>query len=263
MPFGLPAESLIAAAVAALLIGIAKGGFGGGVGTVALPLLALTMPVSAAAALLLPVLIGADVFAIGHYRRKLSLPDLRLLLPAAVIGIALGAVTFDVLARHERTFEMGIGALSIAFVGWQALRSRVLRALEASPPSRALGYVFGAVAGFLSTLAHVGGPPTAMYLIPRGLPRDVYVGTTAWFFFVVNLLKLLPYFLLGLLSVSNTMLALALLPVAFVGTALGVWMNRAIGQRAFMAIIYVLLVSTGVELLMGSSLVELIVDALR
>lgn len=262
-PFGLSPEALVAAAVAASLIGLAKGGFGGGVGTVALPLLALTMPVPAAAALLLPVLIGADVFAVWHYRGKVSAPDLRRLLPAAVVGIALGAVVFNALAGHERAFEVGIGSVTLGFVAWQAVRARVLRALVATPPSRALGSLFGALAGFLSMLAHVGGPPTAMYLIPRGLPRDRYVGTTAWFFFVVNLLKLLPYGLLGLFGRTNLALAAAMLPLAFLGTALGVRLNRVLNERVFLMIIYVLLVLAASELLLGSSLLGLLVRLLR
>lgn len=255
MILGLPGDALAAAASAALLVGVAKGGFGAGSGVVATPLVALTLPVPAAAALLLPVLIGADVFAVSHYRRSASLADLRLLLPNALVGIALGALAFRLLAPHGRALEVGVGVLALAFVAWQVVRTRVLRALADRPPSLAWGGILGGLAGFTSTLAHVGGPPIAVYLLPRGLRRDRFVGTAAWFFFIVNLVKLIPYGLLGLLSVDNLLVAVLLLPLAYAGVALGVWLNRTVEQRGFVAAIYVLLVLTGVQLVSGSSVV--------
>lgn len=260
---GLGPETWAAAAAAALLVGVAKAGFGAGAGVVATPLVALTLPVPAAAALLLPVLIGADVFAVAHYRRTVSGPDLRLLLPAAAGGIVLGALAFGTLAHHERVLEVGVGLLALGFVIWQAVRARVLRALEAQPPSRAWGGALGVLAGFTSTLAHVGGPPVTVYLLPRGLRRDLFVGTTAWLFFLVNVLKLLPYALLGLLRVDNLLVALVLLPVAYAGTALGVTLNRRVDERAFRAVLYVLLVLTGVQLLVGAPLVSLVAGLVR
>lgn len=260
---GLSTETWMAAAAAALLVGVAKAGFGAGAGVIATPLVALTLPVPAAAALLLPVLIGADVFAVGHYRRTVSGPDLRLLLPAAALGIVLGALAFGTLARHERILEVGVGLLALLFVAWQGVRARVLRALEDQPPSRAWGGALGMLAGFTSTLAHVGGPPVTVYLLPRGLPRDVFVGTTAWLFFLVNLMKLVPYALLGLLRVDNLLVALLLLPVAFAGTALGVWLNRRVDERLFRAILYVLLVLTGTQLVAGASVVQFLAGAWR
>ncbi len=255
MILGLPAEALAAAAAAALLVGVAKAGFGAGSGVIATPLVALTLPVPQAAALLLPVLIGADVFAVWHYRRSASLRDLRLLLPSALVGIVLGALTFDLLAPHGRALEVGIGLLALGFVLWQAVRARVLRALEQRPPSRLWGAVLGSVAGFTSTLAHVGGPPVAVYLLPRGLGRELFVGTAAWFFFIVNVVKLVPYAWLGLLNVDNLLVAVLLLPLAFAGAALGVWLNRTVQERGFTLAIYVLLTLTGIQLVSGSSLI--------
>lgn len=255
MILGLPPEALAAAAAAALLVGVAKAGFGAGSGVIATPLVALTLPVPQAAALLLPVLIGADVFAVWHYRRSASLRDLRLLLPSALVGITLGALAFDLLAPHGRALEVGIGLLALGFVGWQAVRSRVLRALQQRPPSRLWGAVLGGVAGFTSTLAHVGGPPVAIYLLPRGLRRELFVGTAAWFFFIVNVVKLVPYAWLGLLNVGNLLVAIVLLPLAFAGAALGVWLNRRVQQRGFTLAIYVLLTLTGIQLVSGSSLI--------
>jgi uncharacterized protein len=256
---GLAPSALLAAAAAALLVGVSKAGFGAGSGVIATPLVALTLPVPQAAALLLPVLIGADIFAVWHYRRSASVRDLRLLLPSALVGIAVGALTFDLLAPHGRALEVGVGVLALAFVAWQLVRARVLRVLAGHPPSRLWGGVLGGLAGFTSTLAHVGGPPVAVYLLPRGLGRELFVGTAAWFFFIVNLVKLVPYGLLGLLSIDNLLVALLLLPLAYGGVALGVWLNRAVRERGFTLAIYALLTLTGIQLVTGGSLIERLV----
>ena len=89
------------------------------------------------------------------------------------------------------------------------------------PPSRTLGVAFGAVAGFTSTVAHVGGPPLTMYLLPQNLPRRIFVGTSAWFFLVVNALKLIPFTILGLLVARNLPVVAVLLPLVYLGIRLG------------------------------------------
>ncbi len=183
---------------------------------------------------------------------------MKLLLPGALVGIALGSLAFGTLARHERVLEAFVGVLALSFVAWQVVRVRVLRALADRPPSRTWGPLLGAFAGFTSTLAHVGGPPVTVYLLPRGLRRDVFVGTNAWFFFLVNLVKLVPYALLGLLGLGNLWIALALVPFAYAGTAIGVWLNRRVDERSFALIIYLLLALTGAQLVIGTPLVALV-----
>lgn len=124
MLFGLTPDALLLVSLTALLVGVAKAGFGGGVGVIATPLVALAMPVPEAAALMLPVLIGADIFNVGQYRRNLSAPDLRLLLPASVVGVIAGALTFDALTDHERALKAAVGALALAFVAWRLIAHR-------------------------------------------------------------------------------------------------------------------------------------------
>ncbi|HEX7002843.1 MAG TPA: sulfite exporter TauE/SafE family protein [Trueperaceae bacterium] len=255
MFFGLAPDAFVLVVLATLLVGVAKAGFGGGVGVVATPLVALAMPVPEAAALMLPILIGTDVFTVGQYRRNLSLPDLRLLLPAAVVGVIAGALAFDLFTEHERALEIAVGILALSFVGWRLVAPRLLERLhEVAAPSPAWGGLLGAIAGFGSTLAHAGGPPLTVYLLPRGLDRRQFVGTIAWFFFILNLVKLIPYGWLGLLSVRRLSLALALLPVAWLGAWLGVRLLGALDERLFTRLVTVLLAITGLQLLIGADL---------
>lgn len=257
--FGLSLDALLLVALAALMVGVAKAGLGGGVGVLATPLMALAMPVSEAVALMLPVLIGTGFFTVAHYRRAASSRDLWLLVPGSLLGVAVGAFAFDALADQERLLEAVVGALVLAFVAWRLGAPYITGRLQkAAPPSLAWGTVMGAVAGFGSTLAHAGGPPVTVYLLPRGLPRRVFVGTTAWFFFVLNLVKLMPYAWLGLLSFRRLALALALLPLAALGTYLGVWLLRLMSERVFIRFITVLLALTGLQLLLGQNLAALI-----
>ena len=248
----------LAAIFTALLIGVSKAGFGSGPGVIATPLLSLVMPVPEAAALLLPILLLADVFAVRHYYHQVDKPSLRALLPGALLGIALGALFFRQFSDQERVLKLGIGVIALVFVLYQAVRSRILLVVEQKRPSTTTGFILGTTSGFVSTLAHVGGPPMIIYMLPQKLPRNLFVGTTAVFFFIVNLVKLIPYAWLGLLVVGNLTVTILLLPVLFLGTQLGVWLNKRFSEVWFNRIIYVILLLVGLQLILGQSFISLL-----
>jgi hypothetical protein len=253
-----PPQFWLAAVATALLIGVSKAGFGSGPGVIATPLLSLVMPVPEAAALLLPILLLADVFAVRHYYDQVDKPSLRALLPGALLGIVLGALFFRQFSDQERVLKLGIGVIALAFVLYQAVRSRILQVVEQARPSPTAGHILGTTSGFVSTLAHVGGPPMMIYMLPQKLPRNLFVGTTAVFFFIVNLIKLIPYAWLGLLVVGNLTITVLLLPVLFVGTKLGVWLNQCFSELWFNRVIYLILLLVGIQLILGQSVIGLI-----
>ena len=248
----------IAAITAVLIVGIAKAGFGGGIGFIATPLIALTTSVAEAAALLLPILIVIDLLSIRHYRGIYDRRSLKLLLPSAIAGIVLGALMFNALRDNDDLLRRALGLLAVLFVVYEVGRTAIYGALEGRRPSKPVGVFLGVLSGFGSTLAHAGGPPATMYLLPQQLPRQIFAGTAVWFFFVINLVKLVPYSLLGLLRVGNLVTILLLLPVAFIGVRLGVYLNRNFDQLWFNRIIYLFLFITGLELLSGGALTRLI-----
>ena len=248
----------LTAVTAVLLIGLSKAGFGSGVGVVATPLIALTIPVAEAAALLLPLLIVADVLSIPHYRDSYDMPSLRLMLPGALAGIVLGAFFFGYFSRHEAVLKLAVGMIALLFVLYQGTRGLIMRRLEAHRPSNMTGIGLGFISGFTSTLAHAGGPPATMYLLPQNLSRRLFVGTILIFFFVVNLIKLIPYTILGLLQVGNILTIVVLAPIIFVGVKLGVWLNERFDNTWFNRVIYLLLFLTGVQLVAGESLIALL-----
>jgi uncharacterized membrane protein YfcA len=244
------------AALAIILVGVSKAGFGGGVGAVATPIMALTISVVDAAALLLPLLIVADLFSLRHYWRDYDARSLRLMIPGAIVGVALGASFFSYFGDNERILRVGLGVISLVFVVYQVLRALILGALVKVKPPDGAGVALGAAAGFTSTLAHAGGPPATMYLLPQQLPRQIFVGTSVIFFFALNLIKLLPYSLLGLLRAGNLATIVILSPLAYIGVWLGIYLNRRFSDRWFNRIIYGLLFLTGLELVAGNHLVQ-------
>ena len=240
--------------MAIIMVGIAKAGFGGGVGILATPLMALTISVSDAAGLLLPLLIVADIFSINHYRAHFDWRSIKLMLPGAVVGIALGGLFFGYFSDNERVLQIGIGVLALVFVFFQLTRAIILGALEKRQPHPAAGVLLGSLAGFTSTLAHAGGPPAAIYLLPQKMPRDIFVGTTVIFFAAVNLIKLIPYGSLGLLRVGNLTTILLLSPLAYLGVKLGIYLNQHFSDVWFNRVVYSILFLTGLELILGRSL---------
>ncbi|MFH1740458.1 MAG: sulfite exporter TauE/SafE family protein [bacterium] len=236
---------------AVLLIGLSKTGFGPGAGVLATPLVALIMSADQAIGVLLPVLCVCDLFSIYFYRNTWNRRALFSLLPGAIVGIAVGGGFLAVGMTSERVLKTGIGIIALLFVAYQTIRSQISASMEAYKPKKWHGWLSGLAAGFTSTVAHAGGPPVVIYLLPQQLGRALFVGTTVFFFAVVNYVKLIPYGSLGLLNVGNLSISLVLLPLVPVGTALGYWLNQHMTDRIFNTIIYILLFLMGLKYTFG------------
>ncbi|MGA8203616.1 MAG: sulfite exporter TauE/SafE family protein [Woeseiaceae bacterium] len=240
-----------AAVPAVLLVGMSKGGFGGGLGMVAVPLMALVISPIQAAGILLPVLCLMDLLAMWQYRGRWIWPELRVLLPASLIGIVAGALSFGYLS--EDLIRLIVGVIALAFT-LHYLHNK-WRSPKVGLPDfpRAVGMLGGGVAGFTSFIAHAGGPPVNMYLLRRSLNRTQFVGTTVLFFAVVNYVKLIPYAWLGQFDTANLTDSLVLAPFAPVGVAIGVWLHRRVSDRLFFGVVYVLLFCVGIKLIYDGS----------
>ncbi len=243
------------AGLCVVLSGIAKGGFGGGVGVIATPLLSLVVSPLVAAGILLPLLCACDLFAVWHYRRTFDRGNLVQLVPGGLVGILIGAGLLWHLkgetAAAERALRILIGVIAILFVIWQAGRAWFLKHLPPARPGTVFGAAMGVTAGFTSTLAHAGGPPVTIHLLPQRLPRQIFVGTTVWFFTIANYVKLAPYAALGMLDLANLRISAMLLPLVPVGVYAGIWCNRRINDKWFNIVVYTLLLLVGIQLLSG------------
>jgi uncharacterized membrane protein YfcA len=233
---------------ALLLTGISKGGFASGGGNLAVPAMSLVIAPPQAAGIVLPILCAMDLFGVWAYRRDWDRRTMAILTPGALIGIMLGALAFGELS--DRAVKAMIGAIAVAFVLHAALRSRLVRATDAPAGEAPMkGLFWSAVSGFTSTLAHAGGPPLAVYLLPRRLSRLRLNATTVVFFTLVNYVKLVPYALLGQLHGGNLATSAVLLPTAPAGVLLGIWLARRISDRIFYRAVFTLLLLTGIKLL--------------
>ena len=248
----------ILAVISVIFVGIAKAGFGGGVGILATPLMALVIPVADSAAILLPLLMVCDVFAVAHYRKHFHRRSVKLLLPGAAIGIGIGALFFGYFSANERVLQLGLGILSLFFVVFQALRAVITGALAKRHPHSAEGVFMGAIAGFTSTIAHAGGPPTTIYLLPQKLPRDLFVGTTVILFAAINQMKLIPYLGLDILRAEHLVTIAILSPLGYAGVRLGIFFNKRFTDHWFNLIVYSILFIAGVQLISGKNLIQLL-----
>ncbi len=249
----------VVAVVSVVFVGIAKAGFGGGIGILATPLMALVIPVTDAAAILLPLLIVCDIFAVLHYRKRFHKRSVKLLLIGSVAGIAIGAFFFGYFSGNERVLQVGLGVLALLFVVFQASRGLILGMLEGRRPHGIEGIILGVASGFTSTLAHSGGPPVTIFLLPQKLERDQFVATTVIFFASINQIKLIPYFGLGILRVEHLMTILCLAPLSYIGVKLGIYLNRRFSEVWFNRIVYGVLTITAIQLILGNSVLEMLV----
>jgi len=236
-----------AAIPAVLLFGISKGGFGGGLGTLAVPLMALVVSPVQAAAILLPVLCLMDVVSVWKFRGQWIWSEIKVLLPASLLGIALGTYLFEYMSASVIRLIVGTVAVLFTVHYWVTKRNSGGTRLPDFP--RSLGMLGGAAAGFTSFVAHAGGPPISMYLLRRPLNRTDFVATAVLFFAVVNYVKLVPYAWLGQLSTGNLMTSLALSPLAPIGVLIGVYLHKRVSDRFFFGFVYLLLFAVGLRLI--------------
>lgn len=231
--------------ICALMIGMGKGGLAGGLGTLVVPVMSLTMDPRIAAALTLPILIISDWFAVSAYWGKDNRGHLTVMLIGAVIGIIIGALTFHLVSEPMMRLLMGL--LSIAFVisRWVGVTKH---AATPQPPQTAAGMFWGSIAGFTSFTAHAGAPPVQVYLQPKGLNKTAFQATTVMFFTIVNLVKLPPYLMLGQLTQPIFLSAMMLVPAAAAGVWIGYKLQNKIPEKLFYQLMNILLMVTGLKL---------------
>ncbi len=232
---------------AVILVGLAKGGFTG-LGALGTPLIALGIDPIRGAAILLPILIAQDAVGVYAFRRSWDGRILAIMLPGAIAGVALGYVF--AASVPEKAVMAALGAISILFGAYRLWIERGHRIAASSHSPAWVGGVFGIATGFTSQIAHAGGPPFQMWVMPRRLPRDTFVGTTAIFFAALNWIKVPAYAALGQFGRDNLMTSLVLLPLAVAASLAGVKLVRRVPVERFYTIVYLLMIGAGGKLLL-------------
>lgn len=246
--FELSATQWACAATAAVCIGLSKTGFGG-VGMVAVLLMAQVMPARESTGAVLPLLIVADVFAVRAFRRFTIWRHLLKLLPPALLGIVTGWWLMPRIPNGS--FGPAIGWMVLALLVLTVLQKLFARVPAAAAEHPAIAWPVGWAAGVTTMLANAAGAVMTIYLLACRLPKYEFVGTAAWFFFIVNMLKVPFSASMGLITPSSLLVDLALVPGILAGVACGKLLLGLINQAAFEWLMIVFSFAGGLRLILA------------
>jgi uncharacterized membrane protein YfcA len=237
--------SIAVSLAAVFLIAFMRGAFGGGFAIVGIPLMSVVMDPLTAGALLAPLFVAMDVVAFRYWKPcTWSKPDLMVLVPSLVVGIGLGVLALSVL--DARAVAIAVALITLTFAGlWFRRGGKVTVRPRSVPKAMAAGVG----AGVTTMMAHSGGPPLAMYLLPLGMTKELYAGTTSLFFTVANGTKAIPWLLLVDLNTA----AWRLMAISLLAVPAGIWagwrLHQRLDQLQLYRACYGLLVVTALKLL--------------
>lgn len=231
----------------AFLIGLSKAGFATGLGMLTTPLLATAVPARQAIGIVLPLLCAADLLTLSAFWKKWNLDLIRLPFWGALGGVGLGMAFVSRIS--EPLLRNSIGATALVLTALLIVRNIWYPQRAWHPPAIA-AVLTGVFAGFSSTISHGAGPIMAIYLLAQKADKTTFVASNAIFFTVLNLVKVPPYALDGLITAETLRQDLRYLPCIPAGVAVGWLANRILPQKAFDWLVYALLILTGFQLLL-------------
>jgi uncharacterized protein len=240
-----------ALAAAAVLVGFSKTAVSGA-NTVSLAIFAAVLPARASTGALLPILIAGDVLAVLTYRRHAHWPTLWRLFPAVAVGVVAG--TLFLQWADDGIVRTSIGAILLFMAAVTLWRRRAAGTAEepdavATRTGRVKARSYGVLGGFTTMVANAGGPVMSMYLLSAGFRKLGFLGTSAFFFLIVNISKV-PFSVgLGLIDGHSLLLDLALVAFVVPGAFLGKWAVNRINQKLFEQLVIAATVVGGVQLL--------------
>lgn len=232
---------------AVVFAGISKAGFGSGAAFASASVLALVVEPGLALGVMLPLLMLIDAASLRPYWGRWHLREAGLIIAGGLPGVALGAALYRVASPD--LLRLLIGLVSVGFVIWQVSIARGWIRMGARHMPDSGGVIAGVVTGFTTFVSHAGGPPAAVFLLSRGLGKTGYQATSVLIFWVLNIVKFIPYAYLGMFTLETAKANLVLAPFALAGAWLGVRAHRLVPERAFFALTYVLLTVTGLKLI--------------
>lgn len=242
-----------ALAFAALLVGFSKTAVSGA-NTVSLAIFAAVLPARASTGILLPVLIAGDILAVLTYRRHAHWPTLWRLFPAVAVGVVAG--TLFLVWADDAIVRTSIGVILLFMAGVTMWRRRQAAGADGQPDEvtsrtgRVQARSYGVLGGFTTMVANAGGPVMSMYLLSAGFRKLGFLGTSAFFFLIVNVSKLPFSAGLGLIDGRSLLLDAALVVFVVPGAFIGKWAVTRINQRLFERLVIAATVVGGLQLLL-------------
>ena len=230
LSFNLEYGQLAVVGLVALFIGMSKTGVHGA-GMLAVPLMAKVFGGQSSSGILLPILVLADVLGVWYYHRHASWQHLKLLFPWAALGTLLGTVVGSYI--DDKVFKIIMAIVIVASVIVMLWLERG-RHKEDVPHSKGFGVATGVLGGFTSMVGNLAGTVMAVYFLSMRLPKNIYIGTTAWFFLVINWFKV-PFhvFVWHTISWQTLVMDLCTLPFIILGAVAGIWIVKALSEKAY------------------------------
>ncbi|MEE9405633.1 MAG: sulfite exporter TauE/SafE family protein [Algisphaera sp.] len=243
--------ALTALAAGVLVTGIAKSGFGGGIGILAVPLMAGAIHTDAVLGVMLPILIAADIAAVSQHRRFVEPRQLRRCLLGGLVGVVAGTVLLRVYQKASSFSALlsgTVGSVCLLLVAVQLWRFAGKR-IPRLPDNRPTAVGVGGLAGLVSTLAHAAGPVMSVYFLDQRMKKRQLVATLAVFFFALNLMKVPGYVALGVINIATLKASALLLPVVPLGALLGLWLHHKVPERPFTLLMYLGAAAAGTRMI--------------
>lgn len=234
---------------------IIKNGVGIGAGLFMLPFLALVMDSKLALAIGAPAMLISDIVGLKTYWREWDSEELKRLVPTGLAGVILGGYMVTIIPGSW--FRLGIGILSVLFAGFQLLKMIKQRGQSRgkvekdSCGSRTRGFgawIFGFLGGVASAIAHAGGMVMSMYMISTLRDKRCFVGTFIFFMFMTNIMKMLTYFKIGILTSDVALWVGGMSPLIICGGFLGNYMNQRVSQETFRTVVLVIIFVLGLRI---------------
>ncbi len=255
MNLGLEFSQLVIILLAVTGSAVIKNGVGIGSGIFLVTLLSLTLSSKIALGLGAPAMLISDVVGIKNYWREWNKAELMLLIPSALIGVLLGGIVVKITPNE--VFKIWVGAFAVVMSSYSLARGRILRdgvrglRSSNSVDDRKITGLFGFLGGAASTIIHAGGLIMSIYLLRSQSDKRSFVGTLVVFFAIVNLLKMLTYVGIGILTAEVVLLVLATSPLIISGGIIGNALNKRIDQEQFRSIVLLAILIIGIKLLLG------------
>jgi len=240
------------AALAAFFVGVARSGFGG-LGMLTVILMAAIMPgrERESTGVVLPLLLFGDLLAARTYRRDVQWSYVLRLLPAALVGVVIGYFIMKTIGNHG--FKPFIGALVLALCALQFCRQwkpHLFYTAEQASRSKTFSWFTGVTAGITTMMANAAGPVMTLYFLTVQLPKLHLVATAAWYFLIVNALKIPFSYHLGLINIGSLSFNAALVPFVVFGLFIGRRFLRNLHQNTFERILLALTVLAALHLIL-------------
>jgi uncharacterized membrane protein YfcA len=234
------------AMLAALCVGLSKSGFSG-VSMFTILLMARVMPAYQSTGVVLPLLICGDFFAVGAFRKHAKWAHIRKLLPPAMIGVVLGFLLMPLIPG--KNFRPLIGWIVLLLVVIQAVGQFRRDFFEKIPHTKWFAWLMGTWTGFTTMLANAAGPVMSLYLLAVNLPKYEFVGTSAWFFLIINLFKVPFSQRLGLINAGSLAFNLMLAPLVLAGVFIGRGLIKIVPQKLFEQLLLIFAAAASLRLI--------------